>query len=862
MPQDQSNTPGIPWHRRLEARVAAGISLLVTLSAAAILFAASRVVASRSLERASEDLEVARAAFSHSVDSRSDSVEALVRLVTTLPVFRAHLSDARLAADVATVDAMTDGYRKELKADFSIVTDDRGVWLASPGWPSAAPRSAAAVLIEHARNGDSTRNLIPLGDDLFLVVSEPARFLDEVLGTMTVGYRIDDAAATDLADATHCEINFASGSRLLSSSLPDDGRAELAGYVGRSTAPADGIIARSQRIGTHDYTISSFPVEVGGFSSGARLVLLQDHEPTERFVRALETRVLASASLILAAALVAGWLFSRRTSQPLREIATAVQEIAGGNLARRLSARGGAEAAAVAVAFNEMSDSLRTAQQQLIHDAIHDHLTGLPNRILFMERLQRSIRRRVRHTDYTFAVIFIDLDRFKTINDSLGHPVGDRLLVEIARRLADHLRRDDVLTRQAAGAEAKDADVTLARLGGDEFIILVEDLRDPTDAVRVAERLQAAVSRPISLDSQEMVTTASIGIAVSSATHRSGEDVVRDADLAMYRAKTSGGDRCAIFDASMHRRAVERLQLESDLRRALERGELRLHYQPIVTLAEGQIVSFEALLRWQHPDRGLLWPDAFLNVAEETGMVARIDEWVLRESCRHACEWRRWFGGLSPAVSVNISAHGFGRSDLVDRVGAVLRETKLDPANLRLEITESVAMSDAERTRSILGDLKRHGARISLDDFGTGYSSLSYLQRFPVDTLKIDRSFVAGIERNEDCREIIRTILNLARTLHLDVVAEGVETDHQADHLAALGCRLGQGHLFSHAVPFEELGAIAGHARYANPHHGTSGADRDRREGARRERTQSGADDGRDSGAPGDGDARRTSPAH
>jgi EAL domain-containing protein (putative c-di-GMP-specific phosphodiesterase class I) len=336
----------------------------------------------------------------------------------------------------------------------------------------------------------------------------------------------------------------------------------------------------------------------------------------------------------------------------------------------------------------------------------------------------------------------------------------------------------------------------------------LEDIRDPSDAVRVAERIRSAVAAPVALGGQELFTTASVGVAVSTSAQCSGEDLVRDADIAMYRAKASGGDQCSVFDATMYDRAVERLQLETDLRRAIEREEFRLRYQPIVSLGDHRVIGFEALLRWQHPQQGLLSPGAFLTVAEETGLITRIDRWVLREACAQARLWQTWFPGDSPAsVSVNISSMGFGQPDIVHQVASALQETGLDPHSLRLEITESVAMADAERARTILIELRALGVRISLDDFGTGYSSLSYLQRFPVDTLKIDRSFVAGIDRNDECCEIIRTILNLARTLGLDVIAEGTETSAQVDYLEGLDCRFGQGYFFSRPLPLEELRA-------------------------------------------------------
>jgi len=306
-----------------------------------------------------------------------------------------------------------------------------------------------------------------------------------------------------------------------------------------------------------------------------------------------------------------------------------------------------------------------------------------------------------------------------------------------------------------------------------------------------------------------MFPSASIGIAVSSPEHRCGDEIVRDADAAMYRAKSAGGDRYAVFDATMHRDAVARMQLETDLRRAIDRHEFRLRYQPIVSIGSYRVAGFEALVRWQHPERGLLPPSVFLAVAEETGLIAHIDTLVLREACEEAARWQAESRTDPPvSVSVNISAKGFGRPDLVNLVANTLRDTGLDPRALRLEITESVAMADAERSRAILTEIRALGVRISLDDFGTGYSSLSYLQAFPVDTLKVDRSFVVAMEQNSECREIIRTIVSLARALGLDVIAEGAETAAQVEFLESLNCQFIQGYFFGRPVPADELPAL------------------------------------------------------
>jgi predicted signal transduction protein with EAL and GGDEF domain len=802
-----TSSSSIPWHRRLEARVAAGVMLLVGLSLGALLVATTEAVTTRSLSRASEDLEIAGAAFYRTLDSRTQSAAALTRLVTELPIFRAHINDARLATDPATITEMADGYRRQLNAHFTVVTDARGRWMGSPGWPTTAAAPAALqAAIRSAFAGLSRRDIVAVDDRLFLVVSEPARFGEEVLGTMSVGYALDDAVAQELAQATRCDVSLVSGTHLAASSLRGRQRTALADVLARAGEAGFGASTGIQTIGGDRYVEGTFPLLKDRPGDPGRLILLQDWRPTQQFRDELLRQFFGAGAVVFGFALAAGVVFSRRMSRPLREIAAAAKEIAGGNFARQVPIHGSAEAADVAVAFNDMTTSLRVAQERLQHDAFHDHLTQLPNRALFMDRLQRAISRRTRHPEYMFAVVFVDLDRFKTVNDSLGHPAGDRLLLDVAGRLTGALRRDDTVSRPAAILRQDHTDDTLARVGGDEFTILLEDIRNPSDAVRIAERIQQAVSAPIVLDSQEVFITASVGIAVSGAVGCAGEDLLRDADIAMYRAKAAGGDRCAVFDATMHEHALERLQLETDLRRAIERQEFRVQYQPIVSLHDHRIVGFEALIRWQHPEQGLLSPAAFLKVAEETGLIARLDQWVLREACVTARRWNAESAGGTPiSVSVNLSAQAFGHQDLVRQVSETLRETGLDPHALRLEITESVAMADAERARTVLVALKGLGVRISLDDFGTGYSSLSYLQGFPVDTLKIDRSFVIGTERNDECREIIRTIVNLARTLRLDVIAEGAETAAQVQFLEGLECRFLQGYFFAKPMPIEQL---------------------------------------------------------
>jgi PAS domain S-box-containing protein len=441
----------------------------------------------------------------------------------------------------------------------------------------------------------------------------------------------------------------------------------------------------------------------------------------------------------------------------------------------------------------------KRAEELLAHNAFHDGLTNLPNRALFLDRLQHALTLSKRHSNYKFAVLLIDVDEFKIINDSLGHSAGDELLVKIGQRLTDAVRRADTVSRPRSTGlpDKRSNDDTLARLGGDEFAILLDDIRDPIEAVRVAERIQPQLATPFVVNEQEIVISASIGIASSTSPHTQAEDLMRDADLAMYRAKRAGKGRCEVSDTAMHANAVKRLQLETDLRKALEQGEFRVHYQPIVSLQTGKITGFEALTRWQRPE-GILSPIAFIAVAEEIGLIIPMNRQLLREACLHLRSWQAEFPS-TPALtmSVNITPKEFAQPDLASEIGKTLQEVGLDPGCLQLEIIETIAMGDAEKSGQVLAQLKALGVRLSIDDFGTGYSSLSRLRRIPVDTLKIDRAFIMNMDTDPESREIVRTIIMLAHNLGLKVVAEGTETQAHINQLKQLNCEMAQGYLYS-----------------------------------------------------------------
>jgi diguanylate cyclase (GGDEF)-like protein/PAS domain S-box-containing protein len=426
----------------------------------------------------------------------------------------------------------------------------------------------------------------------------------------------------------------------------------------------------------------------------------------------------------------------------------------------------------------------KEAEQRLLHNATHDVLTGLPNRALFMDRLKRLFDRARQDGGNLFAVLFLDLDRFKIVNDSLGHQIGDQLLVCLARRLEASLRPGDIV----------------ARLGGDEFAIILDDLNHISDATQAAERIHKELCAPFNLSGHEVFASVSIGIAHSDTPYEGPEDFIRNADTAMYRAKDQGRGRFELFDKGMHVRAVALLELETDLRRALARGEFCLHYQPIVSIEDWRIAGFEALLRWQHPEQGFVSPTKFIPVAEETGLINQIGQWVFREACKQLRAWQIQFPSDPPlTVSVNLSAKQFSHPALIEEIKQALAETGVSPRSLKIEITEGAIIENVEAATDILRQLKALGIRISLDDFGTGYSSLSYLHRFPIDTLKIDRSFVTRMSMPKNS-EIVRTIITLAVNLGMDVIAEGVETREQIILLTGLNCEYVQGFLLSKPV--------------------------------------------------------------
>jgi diguanylate cyclase (GGDEF)-like protein/PAS domain S-box-containing protein len=435
----------------------------------------------------------------------------------------------------------------------------------------------------------------------------------------------------------------------------------------------------------------------------------------------------------------------------------------------------------------------KAAENRLLHDALHDPLTTLPNRVLFGDRLNQAIERSRRREDYQFAVLFLDLDDFKVVNDTIGHMIGDQLLIKVGEILASGLRPAD----------------TIARFAGDEFIILLDDIGDRTNVDHMIDWVKVQFDQVIKIEEHEIKTSASIGVVLCDSGETVAEDIIRNADIAMYAAKAKGKDRAETYEPALRRRFLERLNLEIDLRKAIESNEFVVHYQPILGLEDRALLGFEALVRWQHPKKGLLYPKDFINLAEETDLIVGIGHWVLREACGQMAAWnQRFTSSVELSISINISGRHINNPDLPIYIQRVLEETGLHPRNLKLEITELSIVDQSEFTVRSLSKLHEMGVQLQIDDFGIGYSSLSYLSRFPINALKIDKSFVLrmGIERNQV--DIIRAIITLSDRLNVDVIAEGIETQDQLNALLGLQCKLGQGFLLSHPLDPGEVEAV------------------------------------------------------
>lgn len=452
----------------------------------------------------------------------------------------------------------------------------------------------------------------------------------------------------------------------------------------------------------------------------------------------------------------------------------------------------------------------KRAEELLEHNSFHDGLTGLPNRRLFLDRLQRSFVRAQRNPGFRYAVVFVDLDGFKTFNETMGTKVADQVLTELSRRLAACLREDDTVARPKGKLPIPDA--VLSRLGGDEFTVLLEGLKDPSDALRVARRIQAAIEVACVLDGHNIRISASIGVALSH-DHERPENLLQEADVAMRRAKSLGGSRCEMFDEATHTHADNRLKLEASLRTAIDYEQFLLCYQPVMHLETGKVASLEALVRWNHPEQGLISPARFIEVAESAGLLVPIGSWVIQEACKQLHAWQSRFSSLAEPLSmtINLSAKQFGHAGLIEEIRTIIREIQIEPSRLEFELSENIAMANPRLACDVLTQLRQLGVRISIGDFGTGHLSLSWLRRLPIDEIKIDRSLVVSMSADRASSDVVRLTVAVARELSLKVVAEGIESLAQLDRLKKLGCQLGQGYFFAQPLLADEVEQLLQH---------------------------------------------------
>ncbi|MBI4277292.1 MAG: EAL domain-containing protein [Armatimonadetes bacterium] len=650
--------------------------------------------------------------------------------------------------------------------------------------------SEAAVLVRGALAGLTQSAASVTGEGLAVFAAVPIKghrngVSSAVVGALVVGTVLDGNALKEVGDRAAVELAvFRDGSLI-------NGTAGMKPAIVRLLRAAS---VTPQALPRLNRALARLDIQASARTLGDDGLLLA-LVPTGDLVAASRQRALTSLAGILVLVvllIVAGLLLARDISRPLESMLAATRNIVAGDYHLRIPPGRVREMNDLADAVNHMAQQLEGQIAELARQASHDALTKLPNRALFMDRVDHALAR-ARRRQESVAVMFVDLDNFKVVNDSLGHHIGDRLLVATALRFRACVRTED----------------TVARLGGDEFAVLLERIATVTDATRVAERIAEQLRAPFVVDGHEVFATASVGIAFSQPEDGQAERLMREADLAMYRAKTTGKSHYSVFDESMGARALRRLELEGDLRRGLERGEFTVHYQPVVDLASGRIGEVEALVRWRHPAFGLMTPGEFIPLAEETGLILPLGRWVLAEACRQVRAWQARHPDDPPlVVSVNLSPRQVQHAGLVDEIAQALHETGLDPRSLKVEITENVLMDDGEKTTGVLQRLRALGVRIAIDDFGTGYSSLSYLKRFQVDAVKIDRSFIEKLDRDPEDTAIVQAMVSLARALNLAVACEGVETAEQLTRLQTMGCDQGQGFYFARPTTGAEIGTL------------------------------------------------------
>ena len=640
-----------------------------------------------------------------------------------------------------------------------------------------------APLVRAAQQGRIESAAAVTAQGLAEVAATPVLANGAVAGLLVVGSTLDGDQLHLISGSANVELAVFRDGRMITTTASDR---ELVHALTSGTATPDGRVDLALG-GSHYLPVAK------ALPDGGVIVALVDTRPVLETANQRNAILVIGTAGILLALLLVGMVLTADIARPLESMLAVTRELERGDYSRRVTRSAIRELNELGDAVNHLASDLQAKMAELRHQAFHDSLTGLPNRALFMDRLEHALLRR---GDRSLAVMFLDLDNFKWINDSLGHRAGDELLVAVAGRVRDSVRSAD----------------TVARLGGDEFTVLLEDIGGAADAAAIAEHLAERLRVPFTIAGRQVFTTASIGISLGDVgSSRRAEELVREADVAMYRAKTGGKAQAVVFDEAMNVQTLERFELELGLRGALERGELRVVYQPVVDLATGRTVRVEALLRWEHPAQGVISPLQFIPLAEETGLLVPIGQFVLETACHDVRQWQLERDGSEPPIglSVNISPCQLQHAGLVHDVAGALRRSGLDPACFELEITEGALMSDPQATAQTLCQLKALGIQLAVDDFGTGYSSLSYLKRFPIDRLKIDRSFVHGLAHDDQDTAIVRAVIALASALNLSVTAEGVEHEVQRDRLVELGCQQAQGFYFSRPQPVQDLGRTA-----------------------------------------------------
>jgi diguanylate cyclase (GGDEF)-like protein len=777
-----------PRRLSLRTRILAPIIILV-LVATPLLVAVQALADRRQTDFLSDRLAAAVLSSLHrQLDDQGRSQVAYAQLLAVQP----QLADRLDFLDPVGLAQILVPLQAALELDYVTVIDRNGQPVLTLG---DSGQTQFAGLIPNALNGLTTYNYQVSNEGLIISGVSPIRNASGIIGALIVGTRIDGGGLANLTEGTSTEIALVLNGRVTSSTMEDSKALDL---ISATRFDPAGLAALNDAL--QDSQLRAATLSLGNESE---LLVLASTADMVQATRSRTTTTLAFSAGLLVVLLGVGVFLAREIARPVRRAVTATKNLSDGLYDQQVPRSTITELDQLSESVNTLAGQLETHVKELSYRAFHDALTRLPNRALFMDRLGHALARANR-LNQPVALLFLDLDNFKFVNDSLGHQAGDELLLAVARRLQQCLR---------VGED------TLARLGGDEFIVLLEDSDNVQTAIRVADRIRQEFQRPFEIGAKEVFITPSIGIVQSTGFGEDAETLMLQADIAMYRAKANGKGRHEVFDEQMGITASKRMEMENDLRRAIERREFAVYYQPLVRLDTQTIQEVEALIRWVHPRRGIVPPDEFIPLAEETGLIVPLGRWVLKEACTQVRNWQQAYPLQPPlAVSVNLSPRQFQDPNLVDDIIRILRETEFEPSRLQLEITETAAMKDAESAIAMLQRLKSIGIRLAIDDFGTGYSSLAYLKRFPIDCLKVDKAFVSGLGRDPGDTAIIRSVMRFAKSMNLTVTAEGIETADQAENLRALHCDHGQGYFFAEPQPsvrMEALIATAAAARRA-----------------------------------------------